>query len=101
MAQIQAIHLLARAFEWALKPAKIEVQPIYLIASAYSDKVASIRLVNHVPAKLRDSDLEMPSKLGVQLNAPISAQKCQLGVIGMQGLELNNLRVYTSLALHG
>lgn len=101
MAQIQAVHLLAGAFKWALKPAQIQVEPINLVASAHSDKVASIGLINHVSAKLGDSDLKVPSKLGMKFNASISAQKCQLGVICVQGLELYNLGVNASLALHG
>ena len=78
MAQIQAVHLLAGAFKWALKPAQIQVEPINLVASAHGHKVASIRLINHVSTKLGYSDLEMSSKLGMKFNASISAQKCQL-----------------------
>ena len=83
-----------------LKSTKIKVQPKDLVSSSYSEKVAGVRLVDHVSAKLRDSDLEVPPVLSVQLDVPIGAEEGNLAVVVAQHPELDHFAVDASFALH-
>ena len=101
MAQIEASELGTIRNKWALKPAKIQIQPVNFIGCSYSDQITCVWLVNHISAKLRHPDFKMFAVLRVQLNIPVCAQKGQFAVIRAQGLELDNFRVHTSFTLHG
>ena len=58
-------------------------------------------LVDHVTAELGDTDLEMLTILRMQFDVSIRTQECKLRIVARKHLELDDLRVKTTLALQG
>ena len=59
-----------------------------------------MRLVHDVSAKLRNSNLEVPSILSMELDVAIIAEECQLGVVVAKHYHLDDLRIDSPLHLH-